>query len=428
MCSVIGYVGTIPSRSIVLQGLAQTEYRGYDSAGFACFNYKNLLVELANRLEGAYAIVILADQSENTLFFARRKSPLCIGIADEYFMVASDILAFDERIKEVIYVPDNVIGFLSMTEIHLWDFEGNEVMYNRQTIEINYQHASLNGHAHYMIKEMYEQKKAIFDTISFFESNKHDFEQWCGITPEEIKNISHIKLIGCGTSWLDGRIGQFFFESVACISTGVHLASEFRHMPFFNQKNTLSICISQSGETADTLEALRLLNENQVPTVALVNVKTSSMIREAHGSFVMQAGPEMAVASTKAFSTQIASLYWIAHRIAFEKGLINERDMEQATHSLLCAVSVLEMVMDLYKTVIIQQYGPFYAQFDRAICLGRHISYPFALEAALKLKEISYIFAQCYPAGELKHGPLALIDEKTPVFVFSLLDPISYIK
>ena len=212
------------------------------------------------------------------------------------------------------------------------------------------------------------------------------------------------------------------------IPTQVQLSSECRYMPFFPEKNSLYITVSQSGETADTLEALRMINSMNLPTAALTNVPSSTMVREAGGFLLTQAGREVAVASTKAFSTQLAALYWLAHRIALEKGIISERVMEQAEEDLRVVAEILENCIENYKLDIKRTYAKRYAQSDKAIFLGRHISYPFAMEAALKFKEIAYIFSQCYPAGELKHGPLALIDGTIPVYIFSHQEAVIYQK
>ncbi len=212
------------------------------------------------------------------------------------------------------------------------------------------------------------------------------------------------------------------------IPAQVHLASEFRYKSFFPASNTLYVFISQSGETADTLEALRLVKSLGLPTLALTNAPSSAMVREAHGSLLTYAGREIAVASTKAFSTQLAVLYWFAHRIALTKGILHAIDLEQAENDLLRAAQVLEDSLENYKFEINHTLAKRYARYSKAIFLGRHMSYPFAMEAALKFKELAYIFSQCYPAGELKHGPLALVDSQTPIFVFSYQDPLIYQK
>lgn len=212
------------------------------------------------------------------------------------------------------------------------------------------------------------------------------------------------------------------------IPTRVSLASEFRYMPFFPDRHTVYIMVSQSGETADTLEALHMIREFELSTIALTNVASSTIVREADGFLLTQAGQEVAVASTKAFSTQLTALYWLARRIAYEKKIINAAQFKTAEAHLLVAAELLENSIENYKRVIVHTLAKKYAQYKRYIFLGRHISYPFAMEAALKLKEISYIFAQCYPAGELKHGPIALIDEQTPVVLFSSQELIVYQK
>jgi glutamine---fructose-6-phosphate transaminase (isomerizing) len=258
----------------------------------------------------------------------------------------------------------------------------------------------------------------------------HEQEVWkqFGISPEQIAQLQSICLFGCGTSWHAARIGQFFFEIICGIPTSTSLASEFRYMPFFPKRNGLYIAISQSGETADTLEAIRLIKAHDLPVVTLTNVASSTMVRETDGHLLLRAGPEIAVASTKAFTTQMASLYWLAHRIALAKGLITPERMAQAEQELKTAADVLEDAIERHKVEIVKTYAKKYAQAKRFMYLGRHVGYPFAMEGALKLKEISYIFAQGYPAGELKHGSIALVDLETPVVLFSHLDPVIYQK
>ncbi|MCK4517319.1 SIS domain-containing protein, partial [Candidatus Babeliales bacterium] len=249
-----------------------------------------------------------------------------------------------------------------------------------------------------------------------------------GLSSKTIDELESIHLVAAGTSWHAGRIAQFFFEEVCNIPTHVHLASEFRYKKFFPQKNSIFITISQSGETADTLECLRHVATYKIPTIALTNVASSTMVREADGFLLMQAGPEISVASTKAFTSQLASLFWLANRIALQRQTITAREMRTSEEDLFVAAEILESTIENYKWEITQKFAAQYAKYDRFIFLGRNISYPFAMEAALKLKEISYIFAQSYPAGELKHGPIALIDNKTPIILFSVLDELIYQK
>ena len=249
-----------------------------------------------------------------------------------------------------------------------------------------------------------------------------------GIEATDVRKFKSISLVGSGTSWHAACIAQFFFESVCGLPTRSFIASEFRYMRFFPEPDSLYILISQSGETADTIEALRLINSFNLPTVALTNVASSTMVREAGGFLLTQAGPEIAIASTKAFTTQLAALYWLAHRMAQARGLISVDQLEVACQEVQDAAQILETGIENYRSDIIHAIAPEYAQLKQFIFIGRHITYPLALEAALKLKEVSYLFAQCYPAGELKHGPLALIDATTPVIIFSHPDQLIYQK
>ncbi len=407
---------------------------------------KAALIALAGILEGAYAFVFVSERQPNCLYVVRRRSPLVIGKGDQEIFVASDYLAFSDKTDKIFFLPDECCAILSKDGAQVYTFMGTSVAVVYQQIDTRYTQVDKQGFEHYMLKEIYEQKRAIGRTLSFFNligsecsdfvhtpSNRTSDHGDCiwrqiGLSKDFIKDLKTINIIAAGTSWHAGRIAQFFFECIAKIPTHVYLASEFRYMPFFPDSQSAFIMVSQSGETADTLEAMRLVNSFEIPTIALTNVSSSSMVREAQGFLPMQAGPEISVASTKAFSTQLASLYWLANRVAYERGMIGRGAMSAAQEDLLVTAEILESAIETYKLKITSELAGFYARFDRFIFLGRHVSYPFALEAALKLKEISYIFSQCYPAGELKHGPIALIDQRTPVVLFSVIDDLIYRK
>lgn len=401
---------------------------------------------------GAYALAIMFESFPDKLLLIRHRCPLALGKNDREVFIASDLLAFSHLTSEVCFLPDDSFTIVTQDMIKCYNFQGEPLSLSFETIEQNIAAHDKDGFEHYMLKEIYEQKRAITRSIHFckiigggtsntastsFEAHRnqdtsseysdHIWRQ-LGITKDFIKKLKSINLVAAGTSWHAARIAQFFFEIVAQIPTQVYLASEFRYMPFFSKEDTLYIMVSQSGETADTLEALRLVNSFDLPTVVITNVASSSMVRESGGFLLMQAGPEISVASTKAFSTQVAVFYWLAYRIALERNLISWNEMHEAEEDLFITAELLEATIEIYKLAITQDLAPRYAQFDRFIFLGRHINYPFAMEAALKLKEISYIFSQCYPAGELKHGPIALIDDKIPVVLFSILDEILYWK
>ncbi len=396
---------------------------------------KNALLDLVKQLQGAYAFVFLLEKYPDQLIVVRRRSPLVVGIGSNEKFIASDIIAFWDKTDTVFFVPENSFAIIKKDSIQAYDFFGKLLSVNTQKINFKFSDVDKQGFDHYMLKEIYEQKKAIDRSISFCRtlcsgSNENQKRIWqqLGLNLDQVKNFKKLNLVAAGTSWHACRIAQFFFESVYKLPTSVHLASEFCYMPFFKQKDSLFAFVSQSGETADTLEALRLVNSYKIPTIAITNVSSSTMVRESGGFLPMQAGPEISVASTKAFSTQLAILYWLAHRFALGRGLIDNKEMEKAEEDLFVVAEVLETTIESYKWKITQNLAKKYSKFNKFIFLGRHISYPFAMEAALKLKEISYIFAQCYPAGELKHGPIALIDDKTPIIMFSSLDDVIYQK
>jgi len=409
---------------------------------------KTALLAFVQHIRGAFAFIFLLEQFPDTLVVVRHRSPMVIGLGEQESFVSSDFIAFSDKTRRVVFMPDDSIALVKKDSLELYSFEGKTLPYSIQDIDQAYVDVDKGTFEHFMLKEIYEQKRAINRTLAFckmlgsqtelaptrndhrrlpLEYNDSIWRQ-LGLSKEQVINLRYINLVSAGTSWHAARIAQFFFETICKIPTRVHLASEFRYMTLFPEPESVYIMISQSGETADTLEALRLVNSCDLPTIAITNVASSSMVREAGGFLPMQAGPEISVASTKAFSTQLATLYWLANRMALERGIISEEEMYTAEEQLFIAAEVLEASIEMYKFAITQELAPKYAQYDRFIFLGRHISYPFALEASLKLKEISYIFAQCYPAGELKHGPIALVDAKTPVVLFSVLDDLIYYK
>lgn len=534
MCTVVGYIGKSFCSTFIFEGLARLEYRGYDSAGFACLdpisqkllyskssgqlinltekikkdpfdgflgmghtrwsthgdtshenahphfdcsktisvvhngiieNYLELKQQMLNQghlflsetdtevishlfesllqkndfssldvsvlvqqLQGAYAFIVMSQTFPDVLIVVRKKSPLCIGIGDNEMFIASDVIAFADKTNKVLFLPDESFALVFRDRHQLYDFQGNRIMVDVQIIDAHVEHAHKGEHEHFMLKEIYEQKNAIAKTIESLQLKKTVLLEQLGLTQQQIQKIEQIQFIACGTSWHAARIAHFFFESIAGIPVTVHLASEFRYSSFFPNKNALYIIISQSGETADALEALRLLNGHDLSTIALTNVATSTIVREAKGFVLTCAGPEIAVASTKAFSTQLAALYWLAHYIAVEKHLIVEKDMIQAENDVLRVAHTLEQTIEQHKSSIDHIYAVRYAHHNNSLFLGRHISYPLAMEAALKLKEIAYVFAESYAAGELKHGPLALVDNDMPVYIFSHRDSLIYQK
>ena len=370
---------------------------------------KTAAVQLARAVQGAYALVFVTDLYPDMLVAIRHRSPLVIGIGQNEMFVASDFMAFSDKTSKVLFMPDDSIALMTKDSLELYSFDGNLLSYHTQTIDHMYAESGKDGFEHYMLKEIYEQKRAINRTISFCRllgsCADHALSEACesrqqhvpeeyndsiwrqlGLTRERVKQVRHINIIGCGTSWHAARIAQFYFESICKVPTRVYLASEYRYMPFFPEPDSLYFMISQSGETADALEALRLINSFEQHTIAVTNVASSTMVREASGFLPMQAGPEISVASTKAFSTQLAVLYWLANRMALDRGEINADQMQEAEENLFVAAEILEAAIEIYKFKIMHDLAPMYAKYERFIFLGRHVSYPFALEASLKLK------------------------------------------
>ncbi len=392
------------------------------------FNPKTIS-ELVQKLDGMYAFIIMTQLSPDVLIAVRKKSPLCVGMGNGEMFIASDVIAFAGKTDKVFFLPDETFAFVFKDSIKAYDFAGKEIPVVAEKITLSFENSDKGGHEHFMLKEIYEQKNAITKTVGALRALEPILFEQLGVTAQKIKNVQQICLLACGTSWHGARIAQFYFEAVAKVPVSVYLASEFRYMSFFPQENTLYIIVSQSGETADALEALRLINAHGgLSTITLTNVATSTMVREAGGFLLTHAGPEVSVASTKAFSTQIAAHYWFAHRIALEKKLIDRAELFQAEEDLLRVANLLESSLERHKHDIDRVYAQQYARYDKALFLGRHISFPLAIEAALKLKEIGYVFAEGYPAGELKHGHLALVDETMPVYIFSHSDPLIYQK
>jgi glucosamine--fructose-6-phosphate aminotransferase (isomerizing) len=387
-----------------------------------------LMTLVVGRLVGAYAFMVVMQEYPDTIIAVRKGSPLCIGVGDQEMFVASDVLAFAGKIDRVVFMPEKTFAIVTKDDMQLYDFAAVRQDFVIKQLDAQWIAVEKNGHEHFMLKEIYEQKNVIERSVRFFRTLQESLWTSIGLSKEEILSLKKVVIVACGTSWHAGRIAEFYFDEIVGIPATAVLASEFRYRTFFPQDNVLYIAVSQSGETADTLEAIRFLKEHNQRTLALTNVASSSLVRECDGFLLTQAGPEIAVASTKAFTAQLTALYWFANRIAYERSIITQAQLLIAEEDLLVAAVVLENMIDQFKHEIVHTLAPYYAKFDRSIFLGRHITYPLAMEAALKLKEIGYIFSQVYPAGELKHGPLALVDDKTPVFLFSHPDPIIYQK
>lgn len=384
---------------------------------------------LSQQLRGAFACVILARQFPEKLFFLRCRSPLCVGHGDGEYLVASDVAALGHVASSVLFLPDESYGWIDTQRTELFSFSNTPLPMQFQPIAAGWGAASRGQFEHFMLKEMFEQKRVIYDTVSYCRQLSDEAWRRSGFARRlDGAGPKRVRFIACGTSANAAEVASYAFAQVCGLETRVDLASEFRTRPFFSDGQEIICFLSQSGETADTLEAMRMVKAAGVATAAIVNVPASSMVREADGVLLTQAQREVAVASTKSFTAQVALLFWVAHKMAFESGKISEQQLRHAESELLIAAEVLDDAMRQNEQKLVSSMVPRYGALKQFIFLGRQVSYPFAREAALKLKEIVYAFVDCYPAGELKHGPLALVDSSVPVFLFSLLDDVVYSK
>jgi glucosamine--fructose-6-phosphate aminotransferase (isomerizing) len=527
MCGIVGYIGYREAYPIIMKGLQRLEYRGYDSAGIALYdgkqinmsktkgkvedlrnksekeisingslgightrwathgvpndvnshphysnsgdlviihngiieNYEAIKTELKkrgyvfesdtdtevlvnlieevkkkenvklgkavqialNQVIGAYAIAVFDKQKPDEIVVAKLGSPLAIGIGDKEFFIASDASPFIEFTNNAVYLEDEEMAIIRLgKEIKLRKIKDDSVAYPMvQELQLNLEEIEKGGYDHFMLKEIYEQPRAIKDTYRGRLLADQGLIRMAGIDDnlEKFLNANRIIIVACGTSWHAGLVAEYIFEDLARIPVEVEYASEFRYRNPVITKKDVVIAISQSGETADTLAAIKLAKENGAFVFGVCNVVGSSIARETHAGAYTHAGPEIGVASTKAFTTQITILTLIALKLAKEKGemsgskyheiLTELENIPSKVERALVANPLVEIIADVYK------------ESENCLYLGRGYNFPVALEGALKLKEISYIHAEGYPAAEMKHGPIALIDEQMPVIVIA---------
>jgi len=527
MCGIVGYIGHQEAYPIIVKGLQRLEYRGYDSAGVAIFdgkeinlvktkgkvddlkkkakksvsiegnlgightrwathgvpndvnshphfsnsgnliivhngiieNYESVKKELTkrgyffhsdtdtevlvnlieevqktedvmlgqavqialNQVVGAYAIAVFDKRKPDEIVVAKLGSPLAIGVGDNEFFIASDASPFIEFTNNAIYLEDEEMAIIRLgKEIKLRKIKDDAIAYpNILELQMNLEEIEKGGYDHFMLKEIYEQPRAILDTYRGRLLADQGIVKMAGIDEhlEKFMNAHRIIIVACGTSWHAGLVAEYIFEDLARIPVEVEYASEFRYRNPVITKNDVVIAISQSGETADTLAAIKLAKENGAFVFGVCNVVGSSIARETHAGAYTHAGPEIGVASTKAFTTQITILTLIALKLAKEKGEFSESKFHEYLSELETIPSKVEKA--LQSNSLIEVISEVYKDSTNCLYLGRGYNFPVALEGALKLKEISYIHAEGYPAAEMKHGPIALIDEQMPVFVIA---------
>ncbi|MGB3149300.1 MAG: glutamine--fructose-6-phosphate transaminase (isomerizing) [Maribacter sp.] len=527
MCGIVGYIGHRDAYPIIIKGLQRLEYRGYDSAGVALYdgkninlaktkgkvedlknkskstislegtlgightrwathgvpndvnshphysnsgdlviihngiieNYESIKKELSkrgyifhsdtdtevlvnlieevritegvklgqavqialNQVVGAYAIAVFDRQKPDEIVVAKLGSPLAIGIGDNEFFIASDASPFIEFTNNAVYLEDEEMAIIRLgKEIKLRKIKDDAIAYPRiLELQMNLEEIEKGGYDHFMLKEIYEQPRAIKDTYRGRLLANQGLIRMAGIDQnmEKFLNANRIIIVACGTSWHAGLVAEYIFEDLARIPVEVEYASEFRYRnPVVTDKDVL-IAISQSGETADTLAAIKLAKEKGAFVFGVCNVVGSSIARETDAGAYTHAGPEIGVASTKAFTTQITVLTLIALKLAKAKGVFSETQYHEYLTELETIPSKVEKALE--SNPLIEIISNVYKDATNCLYLGRGYNFPVALEGALKLKEISYIHAEGYPAAEMKHGPIALIDEHMPVFVIA---------
>ena len=373
-----------------------------------------------NEVVGAYAIVVFEEGNNNEFVAARKGSPLLIGVGRNEYYVASDASPIIEYTNEVIYLKDGEIARLNCNEnIEIKTIQNKSITPYIHELKINLDTIEKGGFPHFMLKEIYEQPKSILDTMRGRINPENNEVKLGGILDYEttIVNSSRIIIIACGTSWHAALIGEYLFEDFARIPVEVEYASEFRYRNPIIHENDVVLAISQSGETADTLAALELAKEKGATVLGVCNVVGSSIPRLTHAGIYTHAGPEIGVASTKAFTTQVVVLILTALRIGKQRGTLSITDYHQIITELDLIPSKIEKVLKINSQI--EVIAKEFKDATNFLYLGRGYNFPVALEGALKLKEISYIHAEGYPAAEMKHGPIALIDDEMPIVVIA---------
>lgn len=402
-----GYVFSSDTDTEVISQLIQDMYNG---------DILDTVVKVLKKLEGSYAIGVLHKNHPDELICAREHSPLVIGIGENENLIASDVSALLKYTKDVYYLEDGDVAILKSNDIEIFDKEKNSVKREKKYIEWNLEQATKCGYPHFMLKEIFEQPQAVKETFNKrVHNNKADFSDV--LNYEDIKNIDKIYIVACGTAYHAGLQGQFALQKIAKLNSIADIASEFRYNDPFIDNKTMVIFVSQSGETSDTLAALKEAKKKGALTVAITNVVGSTISREADKVIYTMAGPEIAVASTKAYTTQVTIFYLLAIYIAELKKSISEKEYKEYISEIKNMPEKIQAILDNCEKI--KPSAEYFKDKTSGFYIGRGLDYKIAVEGSLKIKEVSYIHTEAFASGELKHGTIALIEDNIPVVVIA---------
>ncbi len=410
--TALGYVFESQTDTEVIAHLVDHLYQGdlFDTVQHA-----------VKRLHGAFAIAVFCRDEPHRVVGARQGSPLIVGVGQGENFLASDAMALAGTTDQIIYLEEGDVVDLQLQKVWIVDVDGKQVQREVRTVHAHTGAAELGPYRHYMQKEIFEQPRALGDTLEGVNAIMPELfgDKAFGV----FKQIDNVLILACGTSYYAGMTAKYWIESIAKIPVNVEIASEYRYRDSVPNPNSLVVTISQSGETADTLAALKHARSLGMPhSLTICNVSTSAMVRECALAYITRAGVEVGVASTKAFTTQLAALFLLALTLAQSKGRLSDEDEAEHIKALRHLPVAITAVLALEPQII--AWSEEFARKENALFLGRGLHYPIALEGALKLKEISYIHAEAYPAGELKHGPLALVTKEMPVVTVAPKDAL----